>query len=208
MNILVETNIYGETFTHKTLWECCLRQMDAAKTRKNGQRYFHITAMLMAYLTYEAYINFLGDRFARDIWENEREFFTKNKKYRGIEGKLKVLQERCPLTGIKKGQRPYKTIKELKELRDFLSHCKPDKYTRTIVHPRDNEPPLFANYDKMGTLVSKAQATMAVADTEEFIEFLHKQASKHAKRIKDIWFGEKALAGIRGHSFSDSRVKT
>ncbi len=206
---LVETNIYGETFTHKTLWECCLRQMDAAKRRKKGQQYFHITAMLMAYLTYEAYINFLGDRFARDIWKNEREFFSKkNNKYKGIEGKLKLLQERCPLTGIKKGQRPYQTIKELKELRDFLSHCKPDKYTRTIVHHRDNEPPLFGNYDKISSFVSEAKAKIAVIDTEEFIEFLHKQAAKQAKKIKDIWFGEKALAGIRGHSFSDSRVKT
>jgi hypothetical protein len=200
---LVETNIYGETFTHKVLWECCLRQIDTAKRRKKGQQYFHITAMLMAYLTYEAYINFLGDRFAPDIWANERKFFSKGK-YRGIEGKLKKIQERCPLTGIKKGQRPYLTIKKLKELRDFLSHCKPDKYEKTIVHSRDNEPPLFGKYDKLETLVSQPQADIAVADVKEFIEFLHKQAAKHTK---DIWFGKEALAGITAHSFSDSRLK-
>lgn len=158
----------------------------------------------MAYLTYEAYINFLGDRFAPDIWKNEREFFSRGT-YHGIEGKLKKIQERCPLTGIVKGKRPYRTIKKLKNLRDFLSHCKPDKYMKTIIHSRDNEPPLFGKYDKLGTLVSEEEAEIAVADVKEFVEFLHKQAAKHTK---DIWFGEEALTGIRGYSWSDSRVKT
>lgn len=199
---LAETNIYGETFTHKVLWECCLRQMATAKRRKKGQMYFHITAMLMAYLTYEAYINFLGDRFASDVWEKEGDFFSKGT-YKGIEGKLRKIQEKCPLTGINMGQRPYQTIKKLKELRDYLSHCKPDKYTKKIVHARDKEPPLFGKYDKLETLVSKEQAEIAIADVKEFIEFLHKQAAKHTK---DIWFGEKALTGIRGYSSSHSSV--
>ena len=75
------------------------------------------------------------------------------------------------------------------------------------MHHRDNEPPLFDKYDKMSSLVSEEKAKIAVADTEEFIEFLHDQAAKQAKRLKDIWFGEKALSGIREHSSSDSRVK-
>ena len=52
--------------------------------------YFHISAMLLAYLTYEAYINFLGDRFASETWRDEKEFFSK-KPYQGLEGKLKFL---------------------------------------------------------------------------------------------------------------------
>jgi hypothetical protein len=110
--------------------------------------------------------------------------------------------------GTSSNRQSFQTIKKLKELRDFLSHCKPDKYTTTIVHHRNNEPPLFGNYDKMSFSVSEEKAKIAVIDTEEFIEFLHKQAAKQARKIKDVWFGEKALAGIRGHSFSDSRVKT
>ena len=201
---LVETNIVGETFTHKILWECCLRQMDTARRRKKGTKYFHITAMLMAYLTYEAYINFLGDRFAHETWKNEREFFSKAP-YKGIDGKLKKIMENCPITGITKGQRPYQTIKQLKTLRDLLSHCKPDKFKKTIIHHRDNEPPLFGKYDKLEMLVSKEKAEMAVKDVEEFIEFIHKQAAQHTK---DIWFGKEALSGIRGYSSGDSRVKT
>lgn len=202
--VLVETRIQGETFTHKILWECCVRQMETARRRKKGTMYFHITAMLMAYLTYEAYLNFLGDRFAHGIWRNEREFFSKGP-YKGIEGKLKKIMEHCPITAVKKGQRPYQTIKQLKELRDFLSHCKPDKYTKTIIHHRDNEPPLFGKYDKMEHLVSNEKAEIAVKDVREFIEFLHKQAAQHTK---DTWFGKEALEGIRGYSSGDSRVKT
>ena len=199
----VETNIYGETFTHKILWECCQRQMETARRRKKGTKYFNMTAMLMAYLTYEAYINFLGERFAPDIWVNEREFFSKAP-YQGIEGKLKKIQERCPIGAIEKGGRPYQTIKKLKDLRDFLSHCKPDKYYKTIIHTRDKEPPLFGKYDKLGTLVTPEKAEIAVADVKAFIGFLHKQASRHTQ---DIWFAE-ALEGIRGYSTSESRTKT
>jgi len=90
-------------------------------------------------------------------------------------------------------------------LRDFLSHCKPDKYTKTFIHHRDNEPPLFGKYDMMEQLVSKDQAEAAVKDVREFIEFLHAQAARHTK---DIWFGKEALEGIRGYSSGDSRAKT
>ncbi len=50
--------------------------------------YFDLSAMLMAYLTYEAYLNFLGTRVTPSDWENEREFFRKAP-YKGTEGKLK-----------------------------------------------------------------------------------------------------------------------
>ena len=199
----IETTITGEIFTHKILWECCLRQMETAKRRKKGSKYFHISAMLLAYLTYEAYINFLGDRFAPEIWAKERDFFT-SKKYQGLEGKLKFLIEKIPITGIKKGQRPYQTIKKLKSLRDFLNHGKVDKYEKIIVHHRDKEPPLFGSYGKLDILVSPKLAEIAISDVREFIEFLHVQAMK---RSSDIWFGDEPLDGIHSHSSGDSRVK-
>ncbi len=62
-----KTTISGELFTHKILWECCQLSCKAAKKaseEKAGPIYDEVTAMLMAYLTYEAYINFLGDRVA------------------------------------------------------------------------------------------------------------------------------------------------
>lgn len=200
--MIVETRIDGETFTHKVLWECCLSQMETAKRRKKGSMYFHISAMLLAYLTYEAYINFLGDRFASDTWRDEKEFFSK-KPYQGLEGRLKFLAEKIPIEGIDKSQRPYQTLKKLKTLRDFLSHGKIDKYERIIHHSRDKEPPLFGRYGILDELVTAESAKKAVLDVKQFIRFLHQQAMK---RTNDLWFGEDPFDGFRGHASSDSRV--
>ena len=56
-----------------------------------------MSSMLLAYLTYEAYINFLGDRFASDVWKNEKAFFAK-KPYYGLEGKLSYCQREYRLS--------------------------------------------------------------------------------------------------------------
>jgi hypothetical protein len=201
--MLLETKISGENFTHRILWECCLRHMKTAKRRKKGSKYFHISAMLLAYLTYEAYINFLGDRFAPDIWKIEKEFFTK-KPYYGLEGKLKLLSEKIPIVGIIKGRRPYQTISKLKVLRDFLSHGKIDRYENTIIHDRDKEPRLLPD-GKLDNLIKPESADRAVLDVTKFIKFLHSQA---AKQTKDIWFGDEPLVGMRWHASSHSKVKT
>lgn len=199
----IETTITGENLTHKILWECCIRNMETAKRRKKGSTYFFISAMLLAYLTYEAYINFLGDRFAPDTWAKEKDFFA-SRQDQGLEGKLKFLTKKIPITGIQKGQRPYQTIKKLKSLRDFLSHGKVDKYEKVIVHHRDNEPPLFGRYGKLGALVSPELAEIAVADIQQFVEFLHIQAKKQSD---DAWFGDDPLGGIHAHSTGDSRIQ-
>jgi hypothetical protein len=201
--MIVETTISGETFTHKVLWKCCLQQMKTAKRRKKGSLFFHLSAMLLAYLTYEAYINFLGDRIAPDVWAKEKDFFTK-KPYRGLEGKLRFLVEKIPISGIKKGERPFQTITKLKRLRDFLSHGMVDKFEEVIIHHRAKEPPLFGRYGKIDKLVTAESAERAVSDVREFIEFLHREAMN---KTRDIWFGYGPLNGIRRHSSSDSRLK-
>lgn len=72
-----QTNINGELFTHKILWACCEQQFkaaDEANSKKEGTIYHELSAMLFAYLSYEAYINFLGEKVAPDAWEDERNF--------------------------------------------------------------------------------------------------------------------------------------
>lgn len=199
--MIVETNIHGETFTHKILWECCLRQMGTARRRKKDPKYFHISAMLLAYLTYEAYVNFLGDRFAPETWKEERKIFSE-KPYQGLEGKLKFLTEKIPIKGISKGQRPYQTLKKLKNLRDFLSHGTVDKYEKIVLHSREKEPPLFG-YGKLDKLVTAESAQMAVSDVQQFIEFLHRQAMTQKS---DLGFGEDPFDGFMGQASSYSRV--
>jgi hypothetical protein len=134
--------------------------------------------------------------------EKRKNVFAK-KPYYGLEGKLKLLSERIPIIGIKKGRRPFQTIKRLKVLRDFLSHGKTDKYEKTIIHRRDKEPPLFPD-GKLDSLITPELADRTMLDVREFIQFLHSQA---AKRTNDIWFGDDPLKGIRWHASADSRSK-
>ena len=202
---LAETTIRGETFTFRVLWDCCVAQMEAAEKTDGGRQPYYITSMLMAYLTYESYINFLEDRFAPREWAKQREFFGPKSQsgYRGISGKLKYLCEKIPIEGIKRDRRPMKTISELKKIRDFLSHGPMERYEKTIVHQRGKEPPLFG-YGKIDRLVSQASATKAVQDVKEAIIFLHSQAFEHTN---DIWFGKDPFDDFIAHADSDSKTK-
>jgi hypothetical protein len=179
--------------------------MEAAEKTDGSRQPYYITSMLMAYLTYESYINFLGDRFAAKEWAKQREFFGPKSQngYRGISGKLKYLCEKIPIEGIKRDRRPMKTITELKKIRDFLSHGPVDRYEKTIVHQRDKEPPLFG-YGTIDRFVSQTSAVRAVQDVKEVIRFLHNQASKHTH---DIWFGKDPFDDFIAHADSDSRTK-
>ncbi|GAB6084285.1 hypothetical protein JCM30471_31990 [Desulfuromonas carbonis] len=88
----VETTINGELYTHKLLWKCCFQQFDAANKaiiNFESSYYFELSAMLLAYLTFESYINFLGDRLAPEIWKSEKYFFN-NPQYKGIDGKMNL----------------------------------------------------------------------------------------------------------------------
>lgn len=202
---IVRTKIKGELFTHRVLWECCQRQLEAAETarmNKTGPLYFELAAMLMAYLTYEAYINFLGDRLAPEIWKDERNYFNTDP-YRGIEGKLKKIAEICNIKDIQKGERPYQTIIELNTLRNYLAHAKPDKYEKVIEHSRENEPTLF--HPELDQLVTPEKAKLAIDDVQAFVEYLHAEASSH---VDDIWFGDEALEGPSQHSEGDTTAKT
>jgi len=200
-----KTTIKGELFTHKILWECCELNCQAAEkaaAEKTGTIYWELTEMLMAYLTYEAYINFLGDRVAPEAWRNEREFFN-NDPYRGIAGKLKKITEVCYIRDLKKGERPYQTVNELCKLRDYLSHGKPDKYEIEIAHSRRNQPSLF--HSNLYELVTPEKMKRALEDVKSFIDFLHHTAAPY---VKDTLFGDKPLDGIIEHSAGDTSKRT
>ena len=196
-----KTIIIGELFTHKILWECCELNFQAAEkanAEKPGPVYYELTAMLMAYLTYEAYINFLGDRVAPEVWKTERVFFNTDP-YRGIAGKLRKISEVCDIRNLNKGERPYQTINELCKLRDYLSHGKTDKYEVEIAHSRTDNPSLFQS--SLLELVTPETMKRALEDVKTFIDFLHLRAAPY---VKDSMFGDKPLEGIIEHSAGDT----
>ena len=188
------TEIHGELFTHRLLWRCCTKQMEAARAREEDASHFHLTAMLMAYFTYEAYLNFLGDCVAPKIWRNERNYFSKEP-HRGTEGKLRKLAAICGFD-VETGKRPHQTIVDLEQLRDFVAHGKPDKYDATVRHHPGREPRMFG-YDTLSKRVTQEKAERAIADVEKFIECLHERCRES---VRDLRYGPKALKGSLGYS--------
>ena len=191
--VLIKTEINGEGSMHRQLWTICQHQLRQADAEQRGAFTFYAGAMLFAYFTYEAYLNFLGDRIDHETWENERAFFQKPP-YRGIEGKLKKLAEVSQFV-VEKGKRPYQNISELTEFRHLMTHGKPDKYQKTTTHPDDRMPPLYG-YGALAPWVDAGRAHLIVNDVAELIEHLHRHCLQRYQNLKDDGlYGESALQG-------------
>ena len=128
---------------HCDLWRCCEQQDIQAAQTKKGAFYFHMAEMLFAYLAYEAYLNFVGSFLFPNEWKQERRFLR-------IDEKLKLIEEKIGFQ-IDKNTDPYRTVANLKELRDFISHGKPDNYPITSAAvKRDEYFPFSGKFDQGG----------------------------------------------------------
>lgn len=186
---MLRTHIEGERFLHRELWRVVERQLEHASSNPQGALYDDLVAMVFSLHTLEAYLNFAGERLAPEIWKDERNFF-RNEPYRGFQGKLRKVLELAGMPTPDITTRPYSTIELLKELRDLIAHAKPEKFSRTIDHPADEEPNLHNT--PLDEIITHDNARMAKEDMKQFIELLH----SHAKgKANDVWFKGKALTG-------------
>jgi len=190
----------GESFPHRTLWRCATIQLERAKSVQKGRFYFDLSAILMAYLAYEAYINFVGDRLDPETWKNEKTFFSQPEYY-GIEGKLKRIRELCSNFAIDSSRRPYQTVIELGRFRSSVVHAKIHRYQKSVEHHVDHEPDWWP--ESAFSSLSAQKVQRAIDDTESFIEYLHSQIKPF---ISDVWFGDKALQGPTGYATSSTRM--
>jgi hypothetical protein len=193
-NKSVRTLIEGEIFLHKELWRVVSRQMLYARDNQKASIYDYLVAMIFAFHTLEAYLNFVGERLAPSIWKDERNYF-RNEPYRGFDGKVRKILELCNITEPDRTNRPYSTIWYLKDLRDFIAHGRPEKFSDYIDHSPDQETSLFRT--PFGNLVTQTKACHAEEDVKAFLDMIHSAAKP---LVNDIWFGEDALGGILQYS--------
>lgn len=106
-------------YTHEHLWRSSTELLKHAKSGDLSYKLL-IPAVLMSFLAFEAFINFLGQTIAPDLWIDEK----KNFKGKGLEGKLAVLAERLPSFQWDKCGALYKSIKNLERYRHIVSHGK------------------------------------------------------------------------------------
>jgi hypothetical protein len=173
--MISQHEIVGECYTHQHLRNAAKALLTQPETRTPKDGYFQMAGMLMAYLTFEAYLNLVGPRVDRAAWKTERDFFNKAP-YRGTPGKLKLICQKLNIQ-VNPGKRPYQTIRELKRLRDFLAHGRSQSYGYSVLVKEGRQPDLFRGLD-IYKMVTRKRADRALKDTEEFIECLHAKINK------------------------------
>ena len=118
----------GEEYLHKVVWRVVQRQIDYAERNPKGALYDDLAAMVFAFQALEGYLNFAGEKIAPDLWRDEKSQFSND----GIAGKLAAICECCGLAPPDYGRRPYRTVRELKKLRNTVAHPRPLKIGGTV----------------------------------------------------------------------------
>jgi hypothetical protein len=109
-----------EIYTHEYLWQSASMLLEKAEAQEQGSHHFLLPALLMSFMAYEAFINFCGYVMLPELWKEEKKHF----KGKGIEGRLEAIITKLPAFSWRKGEPPYKRIKNLKNLRDSVAHAK------------------------------------------------------------------------------------
>ena len=109
-----------EIYTHEYLWRSSSLLLDKARAEEQTSYHLLLPSLLMAFLAFEAFINFCGFVCHPELWKDEKRHF----KGKGLEGKIEVLVAALPHFDWQKGQRPYQTIKRLETFRDIVAHGK------------------------------------------------------------------------------------
>ena len=161
--------------TYEYLWSACEKSLQDAGNTSGSPWYYYFTAMTMAYFCYEAFLNHLLLHIAPDIWNEEREYFSKSP-YKGTEGKLRKVCDIARLPFPDKGSRQYQQIKLLQELRDFVAHGKTEKHNSVIQATSGCDTLIVQS--TLEKLVTKDNACHAIPALKEFIITLNGQVQE------------------------------
>lgn len=116
-----EVHVSERIYTHEYLWRAAQSlHKHSAADEKNF--YYRLSSLIMTYLAFEAFVNFLGEVVCPEKWAIEKETF----RGRGdtIEAKISDIVFQLPGYEWRKGERPYQDIKKLKRFRDLVAHGK------------------------------------------------------------------------------------
>lgn len=116
---MTKVHVEEAIYTHEYLWRASTYLLARSEEQGADYRQF-VPALLMTFLAYEAFINFLGHVLAPDLWADERNQF----KGKGLEGKVEAIVKKLPSFRWEKGAMPYQAVRALEEYRDMVSHGK------------------------------------------------------------------------------------
>jgi hypothetical protein len=111
-----------EIYTHEYLW----RSSSTLLNQDIPDLTYHqlLPALLLSFMAFEAFINFLGFVLLPNLWKDEKTNF----KGKGIEGKINKIVSVLPKFIWDKGRLPYQRIKQLETFRNLVAHGEVDPH--------------------------------------------------------------------------------
>jgi len=147
---------------------------------------FHaLGAMLLYFFAFEGYLNWLGNRVAPEVWQEEREFFSRPP-YQGGLGKYRFLAKVVRLPAPDASQGPFQTAKDLLKLRDMAVHPKAEAGDRLVKFADGHFPMDYRG--RLAEKVSPKKAGRARDHLAELAEDLHREAKASYPEL--VWEDE------------------
>lgn len=205
---MLNTVYNGAELTHRLLWRVVEQNAKIASELPEGWLYPILVCEVFAFHTIEAYINFIGERIAPEIWADERNNF-REEPYRGWDGKLRKILELVSLS-FDYDSRPMTTIVKLRFIRDLIAHGKTETIAGVLVHLPDAAPPILPPSKLTAAVTTRENLPAILSDVEGFLDKIHTRAAPIVEKVwgqtdNAIWFGTQAL---RGPSRYSGRVTT
>lgn len=187
-----------ETYNHRILWATAQKNLARSRESENDTLYFSLSAMLMMYFSFEGYLNWLGYLIAPEVWEIEKDFFSKPP-YQGTLGKYLFLSKVLVLESPDKSKGPFQTVKELQDLRDKAVHPRSERGTSNVKYSEGKFPPHHRSC--LATKVSAKKRDIAEKNIQKLVNELHQAAKFHYPGIIDT---SEPFVGILGFDITDS----
>ena len=120
MTSMAQVTWSSESFTFRAIWSAANGLRDAAELDHLRGPWLLMGAVLLAYTSYEGFLNHLIEVLYPDVWARERRFF-KTPPFEGTLGKTRFAATRLGVQVVRSA-RPYRTVAELHAWRNELAH--------------------------------------------------------------------------------------
>jgi hypothetical protein len=195
------TNLQGENFTHRNLWQTSEHLKDMGDSIAEGSAHQYKAAAVFAVFAFEAYLNYLISKIDEDIAKIERRYFVPKGDYPGMKGKIKWILEKLELPQANYGSYPYQKLREIISTRDSYAHGKPESCEITETHnnpDHDISPPWYTDS------ASKEDTEQVMDCIIDITGHMHKEAESFLG--SPIWWGEEALIGPLSYASGGTEI--
>jgi hypothetical protein len=166
-----------EIYNYRILWSVAEKNLQLATPSNKDAKFFALGAMFLFFAAFEGYLNWLGTRIAPEVWEDERQFFSRGP-FQGVLGKYRFLAKILCLPNPDPSQSPVQTLKNLLNLRNMLAHPKVEAGERLVKLSEGRFPPHYQG--ELERKVSPEAAIRAKDHLNKLADELHREAKLSA----------------------------